>query len=86
MTQRLLHGRRNVPFAFAVFDVLSLSGECTMQLPYARRRELLESLSLDGFWFAVPRDHEGPGLFRAISELGVPLRRRRSSRLASASK
>jgi ATP-dependent DNA ligase len=44
----MLHGERDVPVAFAVFDVLALDGEPTTNLPYSERRGLLESLKLAG--------------------------------------
>ena len=43
VTARMLHGKREVPVAYAVFDVLALDGEQTTELRYAKRRELLEA-------------------------------------------
>jgi DNA ligase D-like protein (predicted ligase) len=37
---------RRAPVTYYVFDVLSLDGRSTVQLPYQRRRELLEELEL----------------------------------------
>lgn len=54
LSRRMLHGVRTIPVAYAVFDVLALDGASTVHLPYSRRRELLESLELDGFWFVTP--------------------------------
>jgi hypothetical protein len=51
----MLHRRREVPVAYAVFDVLALNGEPTRNLPYAKRRELLESLALGGDSGFCPR-------------------------------
>jgi hypothetical protein len=48
----VLHGKRAVPVAYAVLDVLELEGEPTTNLPHVERRGLLESLELaGGFWF-----------------------------------
>jgi bifunctional non-homologous end joining protein LigD len=72
VTARMLHHRREVPVAFAVFDVLALDGEPTTNLPYAKRRELLETLDLGGgFWFAPPVFDDGPALFAAVCEQGL---------------
>ena len=43
------------PITYLVFDVLHLDGKSCMDLPYARRRELLEGLELAGpFWHTSP--------------------------------
>ena len=57
--------------AFAVFDVLALDGKPTIDRPYAERRELLETLRLDGFWFVPPVFEDGPGLFTAVCREGL---------------
>jgi bifunctional non-homologous end joining protein LigD len=41
VTARMLHRHREIPMAFALFDVLALDGRPTTSLPYAKRRELL---------------------------------------------
>ena len=72
VTARMLHGRREVPVTFAVFDVLGLDGKPTTNLPYARRRELLESLNVGGsFWFVPPVFDDGRALFAAVCEQGL---------------
>ena len=72
VTARMLHKRREIPVAFAVFDVLALDGEPTTDLPYAKRRELLESLDLAGNgWFLTPVFDDGPALFAATCEQGL---------------
>jgi bifunctional non-homologous end joining protein LigD len=68
VSSRMLHGHREIPVAYAVFDVLALDGESTMHLPYARRRALLEQLQLDGFWFVTPTYDDGEALFRAVCD------------------
>ena len=52
--RRLLHGDGSVSIVYMVFDVLAVDGESTMELPYRKRRELLESLRLDGPWWRTP--------------------------------
>jgi bifunctional non-homologous end joining protein LigD len=72
VTARMLHRRREIPVAFAVFDVLALDGEPTTNLPYARRRELLETLDLGGgFWFLPPVFDDEPALFAATCKQGL---------------
>jgi bifunctional non-homologous end joining protein LigD len=72
VTARMLHNRRAIPVAYAVFDVLALDGEPTTNLTYAKRRELLETLELGGgFWFLPPVFEDGPGLFAATCEQGL---------------
>jgi len=71
VTARMLHKKRNVPVAYAVFDVLALDGEPTTSLPYSERRELLESLGVDGFWFLPPVFEDGPAMFASVCEQGL---------------
>jgi bifunctional non-homologous end joining protein LigD len=44
----------HVPVTLVVFDVLHLSGRAVRELPYARRRELLAELALDGSAWQTP--------------------------------
>ena len=68
----MLHKRREIPVAYAVFDVLALEGEPTTDLPYAKRRKLLEALDLGGnFWFLPPVFDDGPTLFETTCEQGL---------------
>jgi bifunctional non-homologous end joining protein LigD len=71
LSKRVLHGHRHIPVAYAVFDVLRLEGSSTMELRYSTRRELLESLNLDGFWFVAPTYDDGTALFAAVCEQGL---------------
>ncbi len=69
---RLLRGDRTVPLTFVVFDVLELTGEPTMQLPYRRRRALIEELDLGvGPWFVPEAFADGSALFAAACERGL---------------
>lgn len=52
--------------------MLALDGEPTTNLPYRKRRELLETLDLGGgFWFLPPVFDDGPSLFAAVCEQGL---------------
>ena len=50
---RAAHG--DTPVDYMVFDLLHLDGHSTRDLPYAERRELLESLELEGPRWHTPR-------------------------------
>lgn len=54
------------PVTYMIFDLLSLDGEPTVELPYERRRELLAGLDLSGPHWQTPRHHVGEG--RALLE------------------
>ncbi|MBP2336314.1 non-homologous end-joining DNA ligase [Saccharothrix coeruleofusca] len=62
-----------VPVTYLVFDVLHLDGRSTVGLPYARRRELLESLGLrGGHWLTPPAfAGAGPEVLAASREQGL---------------
>jgi len=49
------------PVTFLVFDLLHLDGRSLMELPYTKRRERLEDLSLDGPNWQTPSYHRGDG-------------------------
>jgi bifunctional non-homologous end joining protein LigD len=49
------------PVDYVVFDLLHLDGHCVRDLPYLRRRELLEGLGLDGPRWRTPRYRHGGG-------------------------
>jgi bifunctional non-homologous end joining protein LigD len=50
-----------VPVVYLAFDLLVLDGRELLDVPYDRRRELLESLGLDGPGVAVPPAFAGDG-------------------------
>ncbi|MEU4443805.1 non-homologous end-joining DNA ligase [Actinosynnema sp. NPDC050801] len=56
--RRLVAG---TPVTFLVFDVLHLDGSPTVELPYVRRRELLEGLGLRGAHWLTPKAFPGAG-------------------------
>jgi bifunctional non-homologous end joining protein LigD len=61
------------PVRYLAFDLLHLDGEATIGLPYRRRRQLLEELSLDGENWQCPRFFTGDGamLLNASKQLGL---------------
>ena len=52
--------------------MLALDGETTTNMPYMRRRDLLERLDVGGgFWFLPPVFDDGPALLAATCEQGL---------------
>jgi bifunctional non-homologous end joining protein LigD len=49
------------PVDYVIFDLLHLDGHCVRDLPYLRRRELLEELGLEGPRWRTPRNRHGGG-------------------------
>jgi bifunctional non-homologous end joining protein LigD len=49
------------PVDYVIFDLLHLDGHCVRDLPYVRRRELLEELGLEGSRWRTPRYRHGGG-------------------------
>ncbi len=64
---------RSVPVSYFVFDVLHLDGQSRLDLPYEERRELLESLQLDGPSWRTPPAWFGDGaaVLGAAGEQGL---------------
>ncbi|HEV3322291.1 MAG TPA: DNA ligase D [Solirubrobacteraceae bacterium] len=64
---------RDIPVTYAIFDLLYFDGRSTTELPYRRRRELLEGLRLKGPAWQVPARREGDGaeLLAATAEQGL---------------
>jgi bifunctional non-homologous end joining protein LigD len=52
---------KDTPAIYMIFDLLYLDGRNLMALPYTERREMLESLELDGPHWKVPSYHVGDG-------------------------
>jgi len=72
--KRMVEARmRDTPVDYMVFDLLHLDGRCVRDLPYPERRELLDSLGLEGPRWHVPRWHDGGGeeLFEAARRQGL---------------
>ena len=64
---------RDVPVSYLAFDVLYLDGSDLTGSSYARRREILESLGLQGPSWMVPPSFAGPGtdVFEASKAQGL---------------
>ena len=62
-----------IPVTYMAFDLLALDGESMLELPYERRRELLEGLALNGSHWQTPRHHvgEGAALLAAAQRQGL---------------
>ncbi|MFI5005004.1 MAG: DNA ligase D [Solirubrobacterales bacterium] len=52
---------REAPVTYVIFDLLYLDGRLTMELPYRRRRALLEQLELQGPAWQTPAYHAADG-------------------------
>jgi bifunctional non-homologous end joining protein LigD len=61
------------PVDYVIFDLLHLDGHCVRDLPYVRRRELLEELGLEGPRWRTPRYRHGggAGLLEAARRQGL---------------
>jgi bifunctional non-homologous end joining protein LigD len=60
-TARIRQRLALAPVTYVAFDLLYLDGASLCDEPYARRRELLDGLALDGPNWQVPRHHLGDG-------------------------
>ena len=79
----VLMGRAATPLTFIIFDVLSVEGRNVMDLPYAKRRGILERLGLNGGHWRTPEAFEdGHALWEAVCEheLEGVVAKRRSGR------
>jgi bifunctional non-homologous end joining protein LigD len=48
LRSRMLHGARGTAVTLFLFDVLAVEGLPPTSLPYAKRREILEELAVEG--------------------------------------
>jgi bifunctional non-homologous end joining protein LigD len=64
---------REAPVTYVIFDLLHLDGRRTIDLPYHRRRALLEQLELKGSAWQTPayREGEGADFLAATAEHGL---------------
>jgi bifunctional non-homologous end joining protein LigD len=64
---------RAQPVTYVIFDLLHLDGRSLLELPYERRRALLDELALEGPAWRAPRAQRGGGaaLLRATREQGL---------------
>jgi bifunctional non-homologous end joining protein LigD len=69
---RLLHGRAGIALTFFVFDVLAIEGLSMAVHPYQERRELLETLEVEGpHTRLVATFEDGDALFRVVCDRGL---------------
>jgi bifunctional non-homologous end joining protein LigD len=63
----------SAPVVYLAFDVLHLDGRSLLELPYSKRRELLEALDLNGESWQTPPAFDGSGsaAVRASQEHGL---------------
>ena len=79
----VLMRRATTPLTFIIFDVLSVEGRNVMDVPYAKRRGILERLGLNGGHWRTPEAFDdGHALWEAVCEheLEGVVAKRRSSR------
>jgi bifunctional non-homologous end joining protein LigD len=66
----LLDDRALIAVTYLIFDLLAIDREDTMQMPYARRRRLLEEQRLSGpAWHTPPSFEDGAALWGVACEL-----------------
>ena len=58
---RVAERQQVAPVTYMIFDVLHLNGESLLDRPYTERREVLESLNLEGPHWKTPPSHPGVG-------------------------
>jgi bifunctional non-homologous end joining protein LigD len=69
---RLLHGRVGIAVTYFVFDVLAVEGLPVTAQPYQARRELLETLDVEGPPLRlVSAFEDGAALFRVMCDRGL---------------
>ena len=79
----VLMRRATTPLTFIIFDVLSVEGRNVMDVPYAKRRGILEQLGLNaGQWRTPEAFDDGHALWEAVCEheLEGVVAKRRSGR------
>ena len=79
----VLMRRATTPLTFIIFDVLSVEGRNVMDVPYAKRRGILERLGLNGGHWRTPEAFDdGHALWEAVCEheLEGVVAKRRSGR------
>jgi bifunctional non-homologous end joining protein LigD len=71
-SKRILNRDTSVPIQFMIFDVLEVDGESHTASSFARRRDRLEQLGLDGpAWMTPDTFDDGHALYNAVCERGL---------------
>jgi bifunctional non-homologous end joining protein LigD len=72
LCERMLQGKRGIPIAYMIFDVLEWDGLGLLNWTYRQRREVLEKLSLRGsHWDTAMAFEDGHRLFDAVCNVGI---------------
>ena len=72
LSKRILNRDTSVPIQFMIFDVLAADGESITSWSYAKRRDRLEQLGLDGpAWMTPDTFDDGHALYDAVCERGL---------------
>ena len=72
LSRRILNLDRSVAVQYMVFDVLAVDGESVTAWSYAKRRDKLEQLGLDGpAWMTPDTFDGGHALYDAVCERGL---------------
>jgi bifunctional non-homologous end joining protein LigD len=70
--KQVLNHDFSTPLTFVVFDLLRIDGTHLTDRPFAERREILESLELDGPWWTTSEAFDdGTALYAALCEHGL---------------
>ena len=81
--RRVLNWDMSIPLTFIVFDLLRLDGVDVTERPYSERRNLLEDLDLNSYWWRTGDTFsDGDALFTAVCGMGLEgvVAKKRSSR------
>jgi bifunctional non-homologous end joining protein LigD len=72
LSKRILNLDRSVAVQLMIFDVLAVEGETITGWSYAKRRDHLEELGLDGpAWMTPDTFDDGHALYEAVCERGL---------------
>jgi bifunctional non-homologous end joining protein LigD len=68
----LLNHDTGIPITYCIFDVLEHNGELTLRLPYRERRQLLDSLHMNGpNWQTAPSFPDADALVDVVNNRGL---------------
>jgi ATP-dependent DNA ligase len=68
----LLNHDTGIPITYCIFDVLEHNGELTLRLPYRERRQLLDSLHMNGpNWQTAPSFPDADAFVDVVNNRGL---------------